>query len=240
MRKLKLLFLSFLLGQVFICAQGYEEVINVYEEESIQTPSKEEIGEIFYESKSLDPGFKEKYKGKKFNYDQKEKPSKPPSTPMFQLPPGLLQVLMYTGLAVILGVIIYHILRNSGGFEFRGRKKKIRYDTVEEILEDPDDIENNDFPRLIQKAKSENNFRLAIRYYHLWVLQLLSDRNLIKWNRDKTDHDYYNELNTKPIQKYFSQNIYIYDYIWYGNFELNPDEFQLAESIFKRTLNKLK
>lgn len=240
MKNLKLLFLCFLLGQVFICAQDYEEVISAYEEEPILTPSKEEVGEVFYESKSLDPKFKEKYKGKKFNYDQKEKRIKPPSAPLFQLPPGLLQVLMYTGLAVVLGFVIYHIIKNSGGFEFRSRKKKIRYETGEEVLEDPDDIENNDFPKLIQKAKAENNFRLAIRYYHLWVLQLLSDRNLIKWNRDKTDHDYYNELKTKPIQKDFSQNIYIYDYIWYGNFELNPDEFRLAESIFQRTLHKLK
>ncbi len=224
-----------------------EEVIEEYDDEydytPHATPSKEEIGEVYYEKRNLDPDFKNKYKGDKFDYDRivKEKKRKPPSPPFFSLPTGIFQFLMYVVLGIIILMIIYFIVKNAGGFSFGKEQKKIKFDASgEQELEDEDNIENNDFYRLIQKAKSDKEFRKAIRYYHLWVLQSLSDKKIIRWNKDKTDYDYYQELAQNPIKEDFSNAVYLYDYIWYGNFQLNQDEFTKAESIFQRTLNKLK
>lgn len=252
MRKNKLYFLWLVLISFPLLAQEYTETVappepvEVYDEEYNPvnpTPSKEEIGEVLYEKRNLDPDFKNKYTDKKFDYDRvvKQKEFKPPSPPLFSLPTGLFQFLMYAALAIIILLVIYFIIKNAGGFSFGREKKKINFSSsAEQALEDTDHIENNDFQKLIQKAKSENDFRRAIRYYHLWVLQSLADKKLIRWNRDKTDYDYFKELGQNAIKEDFSHGIYVYDYIWYGNFQINPKEFDIAESIFQRTLEKLR
>lgn len=248
MRNSKLIFILALagilsFGQDSIVIYKNPEVIAASAEEENAppvTPPKAERGETFYKPRNLDSGFKDDYKGQKFDYDRMvpEPETRPPSSPLFSLPAGLMHVLMYAGLALIVAVVIYFIFKNAGGFSFGKEKKKIQYNISEE-KENLESLENNDFQLLIQKAKSEGDFRKAVRYYYLWVLQKLADKNLISWNKDKTDYDYFIELGQHPIKDDFSGNTYIYDYTWYGNFNLNSKEFELAESIFQRTLNKL-
>lgn len=250
MKRSKLIFILFFWG---ILSFG-QDTLNLYKngETVISTseniavpaliPTKTERGETFYQQRNLDSDFKDSYRGKRFDYDRKmpERDIKAPSSPWFSLPAGLMKVLMYSILGIIILVVIYFIFKNAGGFSFGSEKRKIKYDSSgEREDEDLENIENNNFRLLIQKAKSEGDFRKAVRYYYLWVLQKLTDKNLISWNKDKTDYDYFIELGQHPIKDDFSSNTYIYDYTWYGKFHLSPKEFELAESIFQRTLSKL-
>jgi len=248
MKKCKLIFILILLG---ILSFGQDTLV-IYknteatavsaenETEHPAVPSKEERGETFYQERNPDSGFKDNYKGKRFDYDRITPEPELPSPPLFSIPAGLMQFLMYGILGIIILVVIYFIFKNAGGFSFGSEKRKIKYDISEEKRdEDLENIENNNFQLLIQKAKSEGDFRRAVRYYYLWVLQKLTDKNLISWNKDKTDYDYFIELGQHPIKEDFSTNTYIYDHTWYGNFHLNSGEFELAESIFQRTLSKL-
>jgi ATP-dependent Zn protease len=217
----------------------YEET---YEEEPIVTPSREERGQTYYQQRNLDPKFKEEYKGKQYNYDRvlKPKEKKERKPPSFSLPTGFFSFLMYTILAIVVLSLVYFILKNAGGFQFGTARQKIKINSsTEKEWEDVEHIENNDFPRLIQNAKDNKDYRRAIRYYYLWVLQKLTDRNFIKFNKDKTDYEYFLELGQNPIREDFSHTNYIYDYIWYGNFSISEREFAIAESIFQRTLKKL-
>lgn len=218
-----------------------DDTISDFERNYLPTPAAEERGESNYSQRQLDPNFKDNYTGKRFDYDRKKKERKPYSGPSLNLSFLFSKAVMYTVLALIVFAIIYYIIKNSGGFAFGKDRRKINYASdVEQLFEDKENIENNDFAKLIQKAKSENNFRLAIRYYFLWVLQSMFDKKLIDWNKDKTNFDYFSELGKSPISEDFFKNTHIYDYIWYGNFELSDSEFKTAESIFQKTLKKLK
>lgn len=217
----------------------YDEVV---ESEPITTPLREERGELFYEQRNLDSKFKDDYQGKKYDYDrivkQKEKTYKEP--PSFKFPTGIFQFLMYTLLALIVLLVLYYIIKNAGGFSFGNEKNRIKINTTaEESIENEEDISHHNFEQLIQKAKLDKDYRKAIRFYYLWVLQKLSDKNYIKYNKDKTDYDYFLELGQRPIKEDFSQNTYLYDYVWYGKFELNEHQFTMAESIFQRTIQKI-
>jgi len=220
------------------------EVITVTSEQnSVQTPSKNKRGAVYYQQRKLDSDFKEEYKGKKFDYDRivEERKPKEINAPAFRLPVGLLNALMYILLAFILGLVLYIVFKNAGGFSFGRSRQSIKVDTSEESdIEDIENLSIQNFAQLIQKAKAEGNYRKAIRFYYLWVLQKLADQKLIQYNKDKTDYEYYLELGQNPIREDFYQNTYIYDYVWYGKFEMNTQEFQLAESIFQRTLNRIK
>lgn len=218
-----------------------DDTISDFGRNYLPTPAAGERGESNYSQRQFDPNFKDNYTGKRFDYDRKKKEYKPYNGPSLNLSFLFSKTMMYTVLALIVFAIIYYIIKNSGGFAFGKDRRRINYASdAEQLFEDRENIENNDFAKLIQKAKSENNFRLAIRYYFLWVLQSMFDKKLIDCNKDKTNFDYFTELGKSPISDDFFKNTHIYDYIWYGNFELSDAEFKTAESIFQKTLKKLK
>lgn len=106
------------------------------------------------------------------------------------------------------------------------------------------DIENNihvtDFKKLIAKAEKENNFRLAIRYYYLWLLKLLTQAEIIEYDVEKTNSDYQNEITQENIKKEFAYTSYLYNYIWYGEFNVNQTEFDKAKHAFTKFLKSVK
>jgi hypothetical protein len=106
------------------------------------------------------------------------------------------------------------------------------------------DLENNihviDFKKLIEEAEGENNFRLAIRYYYLWLLKLLAQAEIIEYDVEKTNSDYQNEITQDTIKKEFAYTSYLYNYIWYGEFNVNSTEFDKAKHAFTKFLKSVK
>lgn len=105
------------------------------------------------------------------------------------------------------------------------------------------DVETNihatDFKSLIQNAEKENNFRLAVRYYYLWLLKTLSEAELIDYDVEKTNSDYYLELENETVRNEFSYTSYLYNYIWYGEFDINADQFDKAKKAYNQFLRSL-
>ncbi|AOW19437.1 hypothetical protein [Urechidicola croceus] len=102
------------------------------------------------------------------------------------------------------------------------------------------DIENNihvtDFDSLIKDAESTNNYRLAVRYYYLWILKSLTSAEIIEYDVEKTNSDYQNEINSKTIRDDFSYASYLYNYMWYGEFDVNEQQFGDAKNAFMKLL----
>lgn len=107
-----------------------------------------------------------------------------------------------------------------------------------------DDIENNigsiDFAKLIQETLNSGNKKFVIRYYYLWVLKKMSDNGIIKWDLEKTNSDYLTEIKNDSDRKNFAYLSYLYNYIWYGNFDVNSTNFDKAVASFKDTIQSLK
>lgn len=105
------------------------------------------------------------------------------------------------------------------------------------------DVENNiheaNFKTLISKAESEDNYRLAIRYYYLWLLKTLSQAEIIEYDVEKTNSDYYLEINNETIKKEFSYTSYLYNYIWYGEFDIDSQQFDKAKNAYTQFLRTL-
>lgn len=101
-------------------------------------------------------------------------------------------------------------------------------------------IHSTDFKSLIASAEAENNYRLAIRYYYLWLLKGLSESGFIHYDVEKTNSDYQNEIQSEALKKSFRYTSYLYNYIWYGEFPVNQNEFDHAKITFNELLNQLK
>ena len=138
---------------------------------------------------------------------------------------------------LIIGFVIYLIVKvilsKEGGWIFSKSAKKI---VAIEVAEE--DIHTLDFTTVITKAKNENNYRLATRYYYLWLLKTFSDRNIIEWDIEKTNSDYLAEIANTQFKHEFQFLSYVYEYSWYGEFNLTTTDFDKTEVAFLKLITK--
>lgn len=95
-------------------------------------------------------------------------------------------------------------------------------------------IEQIDLDDFIKKALAQKNYRLAVRFMFLKALKELSFRNVIAWHFDKTNLDYYHEIAHPALKEDFKKLSYLYDYVWYGEFDLDASGFANAQTDFER------
>ncbi|MGM8360310.1 DUF4129 domain-containing protein [Flavobacterium sp. ARAG 55.4] len=140
---------------------------------------------------------------------------------------------------LIIVYVIYSIVKlilNKEGQWIFGKS------TAQKILK-YDDIELNlkhiDFENLIKDTLKSGEKRLAIRYYYLWLLKKMSEKNVIDWNPEKTNSDYLYEIKNESIRNDFGYVSYLYNYIWYGEFDLDEITFEKAKKTFEKTLQSI-
>ena len=138
---------------------------------------------------------------------------------------------------ILLGVLLFLIVR----FFIKANTRSLIYNqknpNIVSLSEEERIIKNEDIQQLIKDALAQHNYRLAIRYYYLYILKLLSEKELIDWQRQKTNDDYILELSNSQLKTPFSQATLLYDYIWYGEFDIDQTRYAKAERVFA-TLKK--
>lgn len=138
---------------------------------------------------------------------------------------------------ILLGILIYLLIRfflkvNSNNLIAKNQQKgQVVFSEEEQI------IKNEDINALINEAVSQKNYRLAIRYYYLLSLKKLSESDTIEWQPQKTNEDYIKELNQSNHKLDFENITKIYDYVWYGEFNVDAFKFESLKLPFE-ALNK--
>lgn len=139
-----------------------------------------------------------------------------------------LELFFYTLIGILAVYIIIKLLVGDSPSSFFTKKST----QLAPLNIKEEHIENIDLDALIKDALKESNYRLAIRYMYLKSLKQLSQKNLIDWHYDKTNTDYYTEIEDKNIKKAYKQTSYLYDNIWYGEFELDIDGYNIVKKDF--------
>jgi len=121
----------------------------------------------------------------------------------------------------------------------QGMGKNRKNPNVVSLSEDEHIIKNEDIQQLIKNALIDKNYRLAIRYYYLYILQLLSEKELIDWQQQKTNDDYIEELSKSNLKNDFGKATLLYDYVWYGEFDIDQERYQKAEVVFTSLKNAI-
>ncbi|ALM48287.1 hypothetical protein AMR72_04860 [Flavobacterium psychrophilum] len=211
------------------------------------------VVEKVFKERSFAPNFKEKYNTPEFKYETKTA-AKSTWDRFWESIGRFFDRLFGTGqrstnsisysiilriLAfLIIGFVIYMIVRvilNKEGMWIFGRSnKRIK---VQDALQE--DIHQMDFRLLTEQTKKDGDYRLAVRYYYLWLLKKLSNKEIIDWHWDKTNRDYLYEIKNDTLRNDFEYLSYVYDYSWYGEFPLDSTAFAKAEKAFLKTLNTL-
>lgn len=137
-------------------------------------------------------------------------------------------------LVVIFLVALYIVVRlfmNHRGRWFFEKKNKTVAVTLSNVEEH---IHEANFEALLSEAEQQGDTRQSVRLLYLWVLRSYTDNNIIRWNPDKTNIDYFSEIKDEILQEQFRYLSYLYNYIWYGGFSINDSEYRKAREIFLR------
>ncbi|MFL1896727.1 hypothetical protein ACJRPK_13560 [Aquimarina sp. 2-A2] len=147
----------------------------------------------------------------------------------------ILEILPYLLLLGILGLIVWLFIRGKVG---RMLDEKEEFpDSL--FQEDQEIIKNQNIYQLIEHAVAKANYRLAIRYQYLLVIKLLSDEDHILLVAQKTNADYVLELESTLLKSGFKDLTQVYNFIWYGNFEVDSKNYKRFEIKFEQFRNMI-
>ena len=148
-------------------------------------------------------------------------------------------ILLKTIAVLIVIFVIYLIVKaviNKEGKWIFGRnsdRKIINYSELEKNLL------LIDFEKLIRNSLDAGENRLTIRYYYLWLLKRMAEKQIIVWDIEKTNSDYLYEISNQSQKEEFAYLSYLYNYIWYGEFELDTATFEKAKTAFEKALKSV-
>ncbi len=141
-------------------------------------------------------------------------------------------VVSYLLIALGVAAIVFLILKLAGIDPIKAIRGKsasaaLPYDEYSE------NIHEIDMDDELEKAINVRNYRLAVRLLYLKSLKQLNDAGLIKWEPNKTNNQYSLELQDFDQRLAFNTLTRQFEYIWYGEFNIDADVFGRISSLFK-------
>lgn len=136
---------------------------------------------------------------------------------------------------IILSILIivfftYRYMGKTSGIWSKSDKNNINLESIEE-----ENIHEINFEEKIAQALSDNNYRLAVRLRYLYILKILDDRESIKWQSGKTNHDYILEVRSNMNEDgyaLFRQISIAFDFAWYGEHDATLDDYNSVKTLF--------
>ncbi len=144
------------------------------------------------------------------------------------------------GIYIFCGLVIVYVILKLTNTSIRGlffssaRSGQMALSATEE------NIHAIDFDKMITEAIAAQQYGNAIRLFYLKTLKQLTDRQLIDWRINKTNHDYLQELGKKEIAPAFRNLTFLFEYIYYGDFHITHTDFEQAQAAFKNFEEQLK
>jgi hypothetical protein len=148
---------------------------------------------------------------------------------------GFISALLWILAIAFVLFIIYRLFLAEGVFQRRSKAAIATDAGVEEELI----TRESDFDALIRQALQNGNFRQAVRYQYLRTLHSLANRNFIELSPDKTNFQYVQEIANHNHRQDFAALTLNYEYVWYGEFDIEKDIYQKIENGFINLNRKL-
>jgi hypothetical protein len=138
-------------------------------------------------------------------------------------------MIIYILMASVLLFALYKIIVDNKLYLFYSKPKRL--EAVENIEEN---ISSENIDEKIKEAIQAKNYRLAIRYMHLKALQNLDQKNFIRFHAQGTNLEYASQLKSTPFANDFQYLTNIYEYVWFGGFELTEQQAVIVQQNFNQ------
>ncbi len=149
---------------------------------------------------------------------------------------GAAPYIRYAIMFLVIAFIIYKIAGGNLSGIFSSNKK-VKGENGFDYFEE--DIHQENIDQKLRDAIRNQNFRTAIRFYYLSLLKQLDANELIQWELGKTNQDYQQELKNQGFLDDFIRLSGIYEYSWYGHFEVNEEKFLKWQKGFNDVFSRI-
>jgi hypothetical protein len=143
-----------------------------------------------------------------------------------------------TFIALCIGVFIALVLSFVGS-DIRSvfSKNKMELDFIP-VLEDGK-VDELNFDAAVDNEIKQGNYNRAVRFLYLKLLQQLARKDLIIWQKEKVNHDYFREMFNSVYFADFKKITNTYEYVWYGKFPLERTEFDTINLSFAQFFKQI-
>ncbi len=134
------------------------------------------------------------------------------------------------GLSIIV-FIVYLITKGKLQWLFKKVEKPSAPTIEPEVV---DESSNKDYlHQLLRQAEQKQQYRMALRLRFLIMLHELEQKGAINIKPEKTNQQYLTELRTQSNYKNIKEAFKIYEYCWYGLFDIvSETEYRRLASYF--------
>lgn len=141
-------------------------------------------------------------------------------------PDNLWRRVLYYGVAIAGVLLLIYFLARARYNSLLARRDRALNDI--RILDT--DVAGDRIPGLIDSALVEGNYRLAYRWMYIGLLKSLGEEGLLQLHRNKTNRDYIAELRESRMKNAVVELARVFDYTWYGEYPMTPEQFQYYRS----------
>ena len=133
---------------------------------------------------------------------------------------GFWKVLLFILIAALVILVLYFLFKNA---------KPIDRKVVVDVEDDwnPEVITKTELELRLETAMAQGDYRECVRIYFTFILKEQIRKSWISWRKEKTNHHYVMEMAGKPNQLVFMECVRIYDLVWYGEYEIDEEIFEM-------------
>ncbi len=149
------------------------------------------------------------------------------------IPPGVWKFLLFLLIFIAVIIVAYLIIKNR-----KPSNKKVAVDVEDEW--NPEVVTKTELELKLDEAMAREDYRTCVRIYFTFILKELINNGWIKWKREKTNHHYLIEMSGKPGVTDFMACIRIYNLVWYGEYHIDRDIYELVRPDLEAYYKSLK
>lgn len=152
----------------------------------------------------------------------------PPTIPLI-----FWKILLFLIVFIVIVILVYLWLKNRNP-----ANKKIILDVENEW--NPEVISKTELELRLEEALSNEDYREGIRIYFTFILKELIRKEWIRWKKEKTNYHYLLEMRGKNNFHSFQECVRIYDLVWYGEYEISREIYELIQPTLHSYYQSLK
>lgn len=172
-----------------------------------------------------------------YGTSKKPKPATKSPPPNTALLGWILKIFAFIAVIVMILFLLYSFVGVQG--LQKGENRTFDPNAVINTQTIAEDIHKFDLPVLIKQAIQQQDYTVAIRLYYLLVIKTLSEKDLIRWQKDKTNRNYLNELTDISLKNKFRTLTNIFERVWYGEVVVDAPIFEGIQEQFQAFIDGL-
>ena len=146
--------------------------------------------------------------------------------------PTVWKVILFILIAAALLIVVYLIIKNK-----KAPNKKVVVDVENDW--NPEVISKTELELRLEEAMEREDYRECVRIYFTFILKELIHKGWINWKKEKTNYHYVLEMHKRENAAHFNECVRIYDLVWYGDYKIDQDIFELLQPSFENYYKSL-